>query len=287
MIQKKMKRIVLLVASTLVLTQATPSTMPFSHTTVAEAATVKLNTTKKVLLVSQTYTLKVKGTSKKVKWSSSKKTVATVTSKGKVTAKKAGKAVISAKVAGKTYKCTITVSNDKYLIKAPFTGKRTTFGTCSVVIPKAWQTSTTASGDITVYIITPSKTQNNPNITVNQIALPGASNDDYESYKNLLTLQTTEEALEQQFNAMYSTESTDVTNLTFADKTYDCGKVVVMSYNVEFEGYSLYQEIYTLFAKDTMTQLNVTKNADSSLSPSTPEVETVADYMMKSLKLKS
>jgi len=57
----------------------------------------------------QKVTLKVKGTSKKAKWSSSKKSVATVSSKGVVTGKKHGTATISAKVSGKTYKCKITV----------------------------------------------------------------------------------------------------------------------------------------------------------------------------------
>lgn len=286
MIKTKMKRMILLAASALVFSQVAPAAVPFSQTTVAEAATVKLNTTKKVLLVSQTYTLKVKGTSKKVKWSSSKKTVATVTSKGKVTAKKAGKAVISAKVAGKTYKCTITVTNDTYLAKAPFEGKRETFGTCSVVMPKSWVTSSTTVSTVTVYVITPSKTQTIPNIAINQTPIAGASNDDYESYKNLLMMQLTEEGLEQQFNSIYNTDSTQITNLKFSDETYDCGKVVLASYNVEFEGYSLYQEIYTLFANDAMTQINLTKKTDSDETESSPDIETVADYMMKSLKLK-
>lgn len=51
------------------------------------------------MYVGKTYKLKVKGTSKRAKWSSSKKSVATVTSKGKVTAIKAGKAKITAKIA--------------------------------------------------------------------------------------------------------------------------------------------------------------------------------------------
>ena len=44
----------------------------------------------------------------KVRWRSSKKSVASV-SKGKIRAKKAGKAVISAKYKGKTYRCRVTV----------------------------------------------------------------------------------------------------------------------------------------------------------------------------------
>ena len=56
-------------------------------------AKIKLNKTKISLQRGKTYTLKVKGTKKKVKWSSNKKTIATVTRKGKVTAKKQGTAV--------------------------------------------------------------------------------------------------------------------------------------------------------------------------------------------------
>ncbi|MFQ9514440.1 MAG: leucine-rich repeat protein [Eubacterium sp.] len=56
--------------------------------------------------------LKVKG-SGKVSWSSSKPSVATVSSKGKVKAKKSGKVTIRAKVNGKTLKCKVTVKNPK------------------------------------------------------------------------------------------------------------------------------------------------------------------------------
>lgn len=77
----------------------------------AEAAKVKLSKSKVYLVKGNTAALKVTGTSKKVKWSSSKKSVAKVSAKGKVTAKKKGTAVITAKVAGKKLKCTVKVFN--------------------------------------------------------------------------------------------------------------------------------------------------------------------------------
>lgn len=77
------------------------------------AAKPALNKTKLTMTVGNTATLKVKNAAKKEKitWASKKKTVASVTSKGKVTAKKAGKTVVSAtlKKAGKTLKCNVTV----------------------------------------------------------------------------------------------------------------------------------------------------------------------------------
>ena len=64
------------------------------------------------LKVSKTYTLKVKNADSKVTWSSSDKAVVTVSSKGKVTAKDAGTATVTAKVDGKKLKCKVTVTND-------------------------------------------------------------------------------------------------------------------------------------------------------------------------------
>ena len=65
----------------------------------AKAVAPKLNKSKLTLYIGSNYTLKVKKASGKVKWTSGKKSVATVSSKGKVVAKKAGKAKITAKIA--------------------------------------------------------------------------------------------------------------------------------------------------------------------------------------------
>lgn len=74
-----------------------------------QAAAVKLNRTSATLWIGETLQLQVKNTNKKVKWSSNLDSVATVSSKGKVTAKKSGKAVITAKIGSKEYNCKITV----------------------------------------------------------------------------------------------------------------------------------------------------------------------------------
>jgi hypothetical protein len=65
--------------------------------------TVKLNKTKATLYVGDTVKLKLTGTGRRVTWSSSKKSVATVSSTGKVKAKKVGKVTITAKVSGKKF----------------------------------------------------------------------------------------------------------------------------------------------------------------------------------------
>lgn len=73
-------------------------------------AAVKINKKSLSIKVGKTYKLKVKGTKKKVKWSSSNKKVVTVSSKGVVKGKKAGKATVTAKVGKKKYKCKVKVT---------------------------------------------------------------------------------------------------------------------------------------------------------------------------------
>ena len=92
-------------------------------TNVEAASKVKINKTKATVYVGKTTTLKVSGTKKTVKWTTSNKKVANVSSKGKVTAKKAGSATITAKVSGKSYKCKVTVKNP-YLNKSKATLKK-------------------------------------------------------------------------------------------------------------------------------------------------------------------
>lgn len=74
-----------------------------------KAKSIKINKTSAVLVKGQTLKLKVSNATKKVKWSSTKKSVATVSSSGKVTAKKKGTAKIKAKVHGKTFICKVKV----------------------------------------------------------------------------------------------------------------------------------------------------------------------------------
>jgi hypothetical protein len=91
------------------------------------AASVKLNAKSKTITVKSTYTLKLsKVKASKVKWSSSDKAVATVSKKGKVTAKKVGTATVTATYKKKNYTCKITVNYPSYTVKAstkPYGGK--------------------------------------------------------------------------------------------------------------------------------------------------------------------
>lgn len=110
--KSQIKKIFLSMIMVLCISAITPSVFPQMTNTV-EAASVKLSKSKATLSVGKSITLKIKGTKKKAKWTSSKKSVATVNKKGKVVAKKAGTAVITAKIGKKKYKCKIKVVKNK------------------------------------------------------------------------------------------------------------------------------------------------------------------------------
>lgn len=75
-------------------------------------AAVKISKSKATIYVGKTLQLKLTGASKKATWSTSNKSVAIVTSKGKVTGKSEGIARITAKVGKKKYNCTVTVKSE-------------------------------------------------------------------------------------------------------------------------------------------------------------------------------
>lgn len=78
---------------------------------------------KVTICTGQTIQLKVNGVKKKARWASSNKSVATVTQKGKVSAKKKGTTAITAKIGKKKYACKVTVESPK-LSKTSITVKK-------------------------------------------------------------------------------------------------------------------------------------------------------------------
>ena len=77
-----------------------------------EARGVHLNKTKITITEGDSLKLKVSGASGKIKWYTSKKSVATVNQKGVVKGRSEGTAVIKAKIKGKVLKCKVTVETE-------------------------------------------------------------------------------------------------------------------------------------------------------------------------------
>ena len=97
--------------------------------TASAAAKVKMSKASVTIAVGETYELQLLNSSGTVKWSTDKKSVATVKN-GKVTAKKTGTATITAKYKSKSYTCTVNV------VKYRVYGKKT-----SLTVGKSMQLS--------------------------------------------------------------------------------------------------------------------------------------------------
>lgn len=80
-------------------------------TTIAGLNSLKLNKTSMTLYVGKYDTLKINGTKLVPQWKSSDTKTAWVYRNGRVLAKKAGKATITATLGGKKFNCTVTVKN--------------------------------------------------------------------------------------------------------------------------------------------------------------------------------
>ncbi|WP_347036508.1 Ig-like domain-containing protein [Blautia obeum] len=78
-------------------------------TAIAGLYTLKLNSSRITLNPGKSYTLKVNGTKLAPAWKSSNSKIAAVNKKGRITAKKAGTAKITATLGGKKFVCTVTV----------------------------------------------------------------------------------------------------------------------------------------------------------------------------------
>lgn len=196
---KQLKKLGMAVALASAITLVIPVTMPPSATTaMVSAATMKLSNKKLTLVAGKTKTLKVTGTKASVKWSSSDKSVATVSSKGKVTAKKHGKATITAKVGSKKLTCKVTVK--------AFEEETLTFNSgVNFVIPKGWYSVDASATGMERKVIALTE-QSSSFLDLSVIATNPISNEDFIAYiKSTVTSETQEANLEKVLNVDLTT----------------------------------------------------------------------------------
>ncbi|MBO5372888.1 MAG: Ig-like domain-containing protein [Lachnospiraceae bacterium] len=111
--KKNLKRCIGIQVLVLMLIIGLFAIIPTQSQTVHAATKPKLNKQSVRLIKGQTTKLKLKGAKGTIKWKSSKKSVASVSKKGMIKARKKGSTKISAKYAGKTYKCKVWVEVPK------------------------------------------------------------------------------------------------------------------------------------------------------------------------------
>lgn len=118
-------------------TVPTPTSKPEpSKPTATTKPSLKMSRSKLTITAGSSKKLSVKNASGKIKWKSSKPSVAKVNGSGKVTAKKAGKTTVSATSGGKTVRCSVVVKRNVYTYTAPNTSN-TTYGTTTFGVYRA------------------------------------------------------------------------------------------------------------------------------------------------------
>lgn len=99
-------------ALTITATSFIPVNMPTNNTVIAEAA-ININTKVITMETGETKQIKISGSKGKITWSSNKQNVADISSKGIITAKKPGTAVIKAITKNAKYTCKIIVKKNE------------------------------------------------------------------------------------------------------------------------------------------------------------------------------
>lgn len=271
---KKWRKLSVAIAMAFIMSVIVPAILPNQFVAVAQAATVKLNKTKLTLEVGKSYTLKISGTKSKVTWSSSDKTIATVSSKGVVKAKKAGKATITAKVGSKKYKCTVTVkkaATTDFLKNAPFDAQEITFANFKAVIPASWEATSYQYAGMDMVVLVPkgAAATGTSNIT---IVLGALLEDDEVSEESIKA------ALEQ------LGDDIKLSNMVVSEVDTTLGKATKVSYDVEYSIAGLSgkfsQELYQITLKDSALAVTLPNMGDSNSA----ELKEVAAYLMKSIQ---
>ncbi len=271
-------------AIALTLAVVTPSIAPMNNVAVAEAATaIKLNKTKLTLNVGDTSKLKISGTKSKVTWATNKKTVATVDKTGKVTAVKAGSAIITATVNKKKYTCKVTVKAlNPNIAKAPFTAQEVVFGDLKGVIPKDWtnQVAVNAQG---VYssAIYPKTADIETLVSGVQLTVQynGTPKGDYNEIKDYLKAAITEELI----NSQLAAQGIDVTVTDFKTSDFEStlGTAFKTEYKMNIEGLEVSQAIYNVYIDNYLIQVTVASDSEGT----TPDAYVVGEYLLNTLEL--
>lgn len=280
---KQFKNFCRLFAIMMVLTLVTPSVMPVNSIAVAKAAAIKLSKKEITLETGKSLTLKITGTKQKVTWSSNKKTVAAVSSTGKVTAKKAGTAVITATVNKKKYTCKVTVKAavaavNPFITNAPFDAQELKFNKISYIIPKEWVKDVAIEqGNNTLVSIHPktddsTKGYSSISFVINQTDQP-------KSDSSLLKSYITEDLIKQQLTQ--SDASAVITNFKQSDYEAALGTALKTEYNATFNGTAMKQIIYDLIIDNYLLEVTVTDIGDGV----TPDVNIAGEYLLNSISV--
>lgn len=284
---KQLKKFYKLCMMIAVLSLIIPVVLPVS-TVVTQAATIKIDKKEITLTVGKSSKLKIIGAKEndKIKWTTSDKAIATVSSAGKVTGKKAGKATITATVANKKYTCKVTVKNPKVVnpkvANAPFSAKEVTFGKIKYVLPKEWvQETILEQGNSAIFAIYAKG--GDPNVGFSNIKLvlseTGIPKPDYALTRDYFSELVTEDLIVNQYAAAGA--NVKLSNFQTSDYESDIGTAFKIEFDVEADGESAKQAIYDIYIDNYLIEVNITNIGDAT----TPDIMQIGEYLLNSIQL--
>lgn len=276
---KSFKKIIIAVLL-FVFMAATTEIPVISHTITANAATaIKISDKTLTLNVGETKLLKIKGSKKDITWTSNKKSVASVSKKGKVTAVKEGTAKITASVAGKKLTCTVTVvSPNPYLEDAPFDAMEKTIANFNFVMPSEWTLTTGDPSPAGIEaVLTPNDTSLSSEISI-AICPKDYTIYDYESLKAEVSSYT-EEYISTSFKTQFETTELEITDYQQSELEASCGNVMKTQFTLTVFDMQMKICIYTFLLGDFY--INITSFDMDNL-----DLTTMTEYVIKSLIIK-
>ncbi len=258
----------LIIVLVIVFAIVSPIVLPITgNVAVVEAATVGISQKSLVLEIGKTKVLKISGTKNKLTWKSSDKSVATVASNGKVTAKEVGMATITATVGGKKYSCTVTV--------APYDAVEEKIGEISVIIPKDWdfESQEVSKGNFEA-TITPTELASNFIITTEFTGEKALTYGEVKANYSELTQDYVEQIFEEEFS------SSEVEISDFKTFDYDSinGTVYATEYIVTLPDVTMKQTFLELSINNYFIEVTVTDAEELDLV-------AVAEYLLDSFKV--
>lgn len=283
---KTLKRIRCCLVLVLVLSIMTFLTQPISTIAVAQAATIKLSKKSLTLEIGKSYTLKMLGTSNKVTWYSSNKTIATVNKKGLVKAIKSGEATITAKVNMKKYYCKVIVKSpvNPYVTNAPFEAKEYSFDKVSIVYPKDWTSYTSEEDNGVNTSLHPADDETINNLS--NITLVIRDMDTVAPEYSLL-----KEELTEYYTQDYFISESEPLDIVISDFIQSDFKVTLgtafkteytISYQIENDEICYKKVIYDIWINEYLIELTISDSGETL----TPDIYTVAEYILNSIQIK-
>lgn len=275
---RQFQKLFLTIFLTVILVCSAVNLLPH-YTMTAQAATVKISNKTLTLEKGKAKTLKISGTKKKITWKSSNKNIASVSAKGKVTAKAVGTATITATMSKKTLTCNVTVVKpaNPYLKNAPFKAMETSLEGYNFVMPSDWEgiLDVLSENSYTITLAPPDASKGSKIVIT--FLITGKKTPSFTTLQKEVSKRLTEANVIKNFTDLYGDVSFDVEH--FVQDKYEATFSTIMKTQYEvFSDVTLEQCIYDFYLNNYFIEIMTYDYEELKLSE-------VAEYVINSIRI--